>query len=54
MGNCILEHLNSINLKDYNQTCSNGHLCKTTNADSAQANSRPILTVQDAIENDLR
>ena len=46
MGNYIFEHLNPINLKDYSQTCSNDHLCKTTNADSAQANSRPILTVQ--------
>ena len=47
MGNCTFEHLNSINLKHYNQICSNDHLCKTTNAESAQANSRPIVTVQD-------
>ena len=47
MGNYIFEHLNSINLKGYSQTCSNDHLCKTNNADSAQANSCPILTVQD-------
>ena len=46
MGNCAFEHLNSINLKHYNQTCSNDHLCKTTNAESAQANSHPIVTVQ--------
>ena len=35
MGNYKFEHLNSINLKHYNQTCSNDHLCKTTNAESA-------------------
>ena len=46
MGNCAFEQLNSINLKHYNQTCSNNHLCKTTNAESAQANSHPIVTVQ--------
>ena len=43
-------HLNiwtKINLKHYSQTCSNDHLCKTTNAESAQANSRPIIMVQD-------
>ena len=47
MGNYTFEHLNSINLKHYNQTCSNDHLCKMTNAESAQANSHPIVTVQD-------
>ena len=34
-------------LKHYSQTCSNNLLCKTTNAESAQANSRTIVTVQD-------
>ena len=34
-----------INLKYYNQTCSNDHLCKMTNAESAQANSHAIFTV---------
>ena len=47
MGNYTCEHLNSINLKYYSQTCSNGHLCNTTNVKSAQANSRPVITVQD-------
>ena len=47
MGNYTVEHLNSINLKHYSQTYPNDHLCKTTNAESAQANSRPIVTVQD-------
>ena len=47
MGNYTFEHLNSINLKHYNQICSNDHRCKTTNAESVQANSRPIVTVQD-------
>ena len=43
-------HLNiwtKINFKYYSQTCSNDHLCKATNAESAQANSHPIVTVQD-------
>ena len=43
-------HLNiwtKINFKHYSQTCSNEHLCKTTNAESTQANSHPIVTVQD-------
>ena len=40
MENCVLaEHLNSINLKHYSETCSNEQLCKMTNAESAQANS---------------
>ena len=30
MGNYTFEHLNSINLKHYSQTCSNEHLCKMT------------------------
>ena len=30
----LVEHLNSINLKHYSETCSNDHLCKTTNAES--------------------
>ena len=47
MGNYTFEHLNSINLKHYSQTCSNDHLCKTTNAESTQANSRSVVTVQD-------
>ena len=47
MGNYTFEHLNSINLKHYSQTCPNDHLCKMTNAESAQANSCPIVTVQD-------
>ena len=47
MVNYISEHLNSINLKHYSQTCSSDHLCKTTKAESAQANSLPIVTVQD-------
>ena len=47
MGNYIFEHLNLLNLKHYSQTCSNNLLCKTTNAESAQANSRTIVTVQD-------
>ena len=32
----LVEHLNSINLKHYSETCSNDHLCKTTNAESPQ------------------
>ena len=47
MGNYTFDHLNSINLRHYSQTCPNDHLCKTTNAESAHANSRPIVTVQD-------
>ena len=47
MENYTSKHLNSMNLKHCSQTCSNGHLCKTTNAESAQANSCPIGTVQD-------
>ena len=47
MGNYIFEHLKSINLKHYDQTCSNNHLWETTNAESAQANSHPIVTIQD-------
>ena len=34
-----------INLKHYSQTCSNDRLCKTTDSESAQANSRTIVTV---------
>ena len=45
MGNYTFEHLNSINLKHYSQTCSNNHLCKTTYAESAQANLHPIVTL---------
>ena len=45
MENYILvEHLNSINLKHYSETCSNNHLCKMTNAESVQANSHQIVT----------
>ena len=40
----LVEHLNSINLKHYSETCSKDHLCKTTNAESTQANSREIVT----------
>ena len=47
MGNYTFEHLNSINLKHYSETCSKDHLCKTTNAESAQATSHPVVTVQD-------
>ena len=47
MGNYTFEHLNSINLKHYSQTFSNDHLCKITNAESAQANSHAVVTVQD-------
>ena len=47
MGNYTIEHLNSFNLKHYSQTCSNDLLCKTTNTESTQANSRTIITVQD-------
>ena len=47
MGNYTFEHLKSINLKHHSQTCSNGHLCKTANAEFAPANSCPIFTVQD-------
>ena len=42
----LVEHLNSVNLKHYSETCSNDHLCKTTNAESAQANSHQIVTYQ--------
>ena len=45
LGNYTFEHLNSVNLKHYSQTCSNEHLCKTTNAESAQANSCSIITI---------
>ena len=38
------EHLNSVNLKHYSETYSNDHICKTTNAESAQGNSRQIVT----------
>ena len=50
MGNDTFQHLNSIqhlNFKHYSQTFLNNHLCKTTNAESAQANSHPIDTAQD-------
>ena len=47
MRNYTFEHLNSINLKHYSKTCSNDNLCKLTNAESTQANSRQIVTVQD-------
>ena len=40
-----------MNLKHYSQTCSNDHLCKTTNAESAQANSRSVAT--SATSNDI-
>ena len=36
-----------INLKHYSQTFLNDHLCKTTNSESAQANSGIIVTVWD-------
>ena len=42
----LVEHLNSINLKHYSETCSNDHLCKTTNAESAQANSHQTTSVK--------
>ena len=47
MGNYTFEHLNSVNLKHSSQTCSNNHLCKTTKAEPAQADSCPIFNVQD-------
>ena len=47
MRNYTFEYLNSINLKHCSQTSSNDHLCKTTNAESAQANSPTIVTVED-------
>ena len=37
------EHLNSINLNHYSQASSNNRPCKTTNAESVQANSRQLL-----------
>ena len=40
----FVEHLNSINLKHYSETCSNDQLCKTTNAESTQANFHQIIT----------
>ena len=40
----LVEHLNSINLKHYSETCSNNPLCKMTNAESTQANSRQTVT----------
>ena len=46
MGNYKYEHLNSINLKHYSQTCSNDHICQMTNAESAQASSRLIVTIK--------
>ena len=46
-GKLYFEHLNLINWKRYSQTCSKDHLCTTTNAESAQTNSHPIVTVQD-------
>ena len=36
--------MNSINLKHYSETCLKDHICKPTNAESAQANSRQIVT----------
>ena len=47
MRNYTFEHLNSIKLKHYSQTCSNDHLCKITNVESAQANSHTFITVED-------
>ena len=46
MENYTIEHLNSLNLKHYSQTCSNNLLYKTTNTESTQANSCTIITVQ--------
>ena len=46
MGNYAFEHLISINLKHYSQTCSNDHICQMTNAESAQGNSRSIVTIK--------
>ena len=40
----LIEHLNSVNLKHYSETYSNDPLYKTTNAESAQANSHQIVT----------
>ena len=34
MGNYTFEHLNSVNLKHFSQTCLNDHLCQTTNPES--------------------
>ena len=42
----LVEHLNSINLEYYSETCSNDHLCKMTNAESTKANSRQIITLK--------
>ena len=39
------KHLNSINLNHYSQACSNDRLSKTTNAESVEANSCPIVTI---------
>ena len=49
MGNYIFEHLNLFDLKHYSQTCSNDLLCKTTNAESTQANSRTIVMYKTAV-----
>ena len=45
MRNYTFEHLHFINLKHYSQTYWNDHLCKMTDAKSAQANSHPIDTI---------
>ena len=47
MGKYTFEHMNSFNLKHYSQTCLNNLLCKTTNAESTQANPRTIVIAQD-------
>ena len=39
------KHLNSINLNHYSQACLNDRLSKTTNAESVEANSCPIVTI---------
>ena len=45
MENYTLEHLNAVKLLHYGQTCSKDHLCQTTNAELAQANSCSIVTI---------
>ena len=44
-GNYTFEHLNSINLKHYSQTCSNNYLFKMSNAESTQGNFCSIITM---------
>ena len=50
----FVEHQNSINLKHYSETCSNDHICKTTNAESAQANSHQNVTSDHFCESQMK